>query len=162
MLTNLEQFLSTEAVNCIGQEKTGKSALARYTYLSLVAEDRAALLLDIDQPLNHASNERILSRAYQEQFQGDYSLWIKQNCKTLVIDNFSVNRYSLDFIDFAKDIFENIIITLDSDTFFTFLIDEPRLAEFRQLQIEQLTRHQQQKLIRKRLSLSESARYIHE
>ena len=159
VLTNLEQFLSVKRSIVFGQEKTGKSALARYTYLSLVAEERAALLLDIEA-LNHASNERILSRAYEEQFQGDYTLWIKQNCKTLVIDNFSVNRYSLDFIDFAKDIFENIIITLDSDTFFTFLIDEPRLAEFRQLQIEQLTRHQQEKLIRKRLSLSESARYM--
>ena len=95
--------------------------------------------------------------AYQDQFHGDYSLWVNQRCKTLILDNLNATRHSLDFVDFAKDIFDNIIITVASDAFYAFFFDETRLADFQQLRIEQLTRQQQEQLIRRRLALSDTA-----
>ena len=154
-IVNVSELLSTKHAIIFGQEKTGKTALARFLYLSIVEDGNSALLLDASA-INHASSERILQHAYQEQFHGDYSIWVAQYGKTLLIDNFKTTRYCLDLIDYAKEIFENIIITVDSDIFYTYLSDEPRLADFRQLQIEQLTRHQQEQLIRRRLALSET------
>ena len=152
---DLDQLLSTERAIVFGQEKTGKTALARYIYLSLVQEAKPALLLDLTS-IDRAPNDRMLRDAYQNQFHGDYALWVNQSCKTLILDNLNATRHSLDFVDFAKDIFDNIVITVASDAFYAFFIDETRLADFRQLRIEQLTRQQQEQLIRRRLALSET------
>lgn len=154
-ISDLDQLLSTERAIVFGQEKTGKTALARYIYLSLVQEAKPALLLDLTS-IDRAPNDNMLRDAYQNQFHGDYTLWVNQSCKTLILDNLNAARHSLDFIDFAKGIFDNIIITVASDAFYAFFIDETRLADFRQLRIEQLTRQQQEQLIRRRLALSET------
>ena len=155
-ISSLEQLLSTERTLVFGQEKTGKTALARYTYLTLVQEGKPALLLDLAS-INRAPSDKMFCDAYQDQFHGDYSLWVNQRCKTLILDNLNATRHSLDFVDFAKDIFDNIIITVASDAFYAFFFDETRLADFQQLRIEQLTRQQQEQLIRRRLALSDTA-----
>ena len=155
ILSNLDQLLSTKWSIVFGEEKTGKTALARFIYLSLIDMAKPALLLDLGT-IASAPSEVMLSHAYQEQFHGDYSLWVKQHGKTLILDNFNTTRHSLNFIDFAKEKFDNIIVTVGSDTFYAYLIDESRLADFRQLKIEQLTRQQQEQLIRRRLTLSET------
>ena len=156
-ISNLEELLSTERALVFGQEKTGKTALARYIYLTLVQEGKPVLLLDLAS-INRAPNDRMLRDAYQDQFHGDYSMWVSQSCKTLILDNLNATRHSLDLVDFAKDIFDNIIITIASDAFYAFFIDETRLADFCQLRIEQLTRQQQEQLICRRLALSETTR----
>ena len=150
-----DQLLSTKRALIFGQEKTGKTALARYTFLSLVEEGKPVLILDLAS-MHREPNNRMLREAYQEQFHGDYSLWVNQPCKTLILDNLNASRYTLDLVEFAKDIFDNIIITVASDAFYAYFIDETRLAEFRQLRIEQLTRQQQEQLIRRRLALSDT------
>ena len=155
-ISNLKQLLSTKRALVFGQEKTGKTALARHIYLTLVQEGKPALLLDVAS-MNRAPSDRTLRDAYQEQFHGDYSLWVGQGCKTLILDNLNATPQSLDLVEFAKDVFDNIIITVPSDTFYAFFFDETRLADFRQLRIEQLTRQQQEQLIRRRLALSETA-----
>ena len=138
-ISNLKQLLSTKRALVFGQEKTGKTALARHIYLTLVQEGKPALLLDVAS-MNRAPSDRMLRDAYQEQFHGDYSLWVGQGCKTLILDNLNATQHSLDLVEFAKDVFDNIIITVPSDTFYAFFFDETRIADFRQLRIEQLTR----------------------
>ena len=155
-ISTLQQLLSTKRALVFGQEKTGKTALARHIYLSLIREGKPALFLD-SASMHRAPGERLLRSAYQNQFHGDYSLWAAQPRKTLILDDLNATRYSLNLVDFARSIFDNIIITVASDAFYAFFIDETRLAEFRQLRIEQLTRNQQEDLIRRRLALSESA-----
>ena len=155
-ISDLQQLLATKRAIVFGQEKTGKTALARYIYLSLVKREKPTLLLD-SESINRAPRESILQNAYEDQFHGDYSLWSSKVGKTLILDNFTTTRYCLDFIDFAKERFENIIITVASDTFYAYFVDEARIADFKQLKIEQLTRQQQEMLIRRRLTLRETA-----
>ena len=152
---NPEQLLSTKRTLIFGPEKSGKTALARHLYISLVQESKPVLLMDLGA-VNSRPNDRMFRDAYLSQFHGDYDLWVKQSSKTLILDNLNSRRFSLDLIDFAKDKFDNIIVTVASDTFHAFFTNESRLAEFGQFRIEQLTRQQQEELIRKRLALSES------
>ena len=63
-------------------------------------------------------------------------------------------------VERAKDVFDRIIIALSSDIFYSYFKDEARLADFRQIKIEPLTLSQQEKLIRKRLELSESTQPV--
>ena len=60
----------------------------------------------------------------------------------------------------TKEFFEKIIITLASDIFYSFFRDEARLADFHEVQIEPLSHQQQEKLIRKRLALSDRSEPI--
>ena len=113
-----------------------------------------ALYIDLEK-IPGRNSETILSEAYSRQFNGDYSLWKQQKDKTLILDNLSSKSNLINFVVFAKEYFDRIVITLSSDIFDSFFRDEVRLADFREIKIEPLTHRQQEELIRKRLALSE-------
>ena len=58
-------------------------------------------------------------------------------------------------LSLARIFFDRIIVTLSSDVFYSFFRDERRLADFLEMKIRPLTHNQQEKLIRKRLALSD-------
>ena len=149
------ELLAKKYVLIHGEEMSGKTAFGKHLFLSLVA-DRSTPVLHIDlKEVTGKADERIFSRAYYRQFSGDYSLWKQQENKTLILDDLSSRSNHIELIEFAKGLFEKIIITLPSDTFYSFFIDETRLADFQEVAIRPLTQSQQETLIRKRLSLSD-------
>ena len=110
--------------------------------------------MDLAQPGIRA-DEASLRNVYQSQFTGDYSLWVNQSNKTLILDNLNEDARLLEFIAFAQDVFDRIVVTTSSDHFYSYFVDDVDLAAFRKMKIEPLTRSQQQDLIRKRLQLLE-------
>ena len=158
-VSNQAELLTTKRVLIHGQEKAGKTALAKYLYLSLIEESQPVLFVDLAQSKGKY-NETFLSEAYHAQFNGDYSLWVQQGNKTLILDNMTSAPRSLDLVVRAKDIFDRVIVTLSSDVFYAFFQDESRLADFGQMKIEPLTRSQQEELIRKRLALSDGGQAV--
>ena len=134
-----------------GQEKSGKTALARHIVLSLVDDSQPVLFADLGAATGHLG-DKFLRRIYEEQFNGDYFLWQKQECKTLVIDNMTDVPQLLDFVEACSDTFSRICLFVSSDVFHSFLFDEKRLARFQEVRIEPLTPTQQERLIRNRLN----------
>ena len=137
-----------------GQEKSGKTALARYTYLTLIGEAQPVLFLDAKR-IQGRITDTVLRNAYRDQFTGDYDIWRQQENKTLIMDDLNRDSRLPESLDLIKETFDRILITLPSDVFHAFFRDDVRLAEFRQLRILPLTLVQQEKLIRRRLNLSE-------
>ena len=138
-----------------GEEMSGKTALGRHLFLSLV-NDWSSPVLHIDlKEVSRKPYEDVVSEAYYRQFSGDYSLWKQQKSKILILDNLSSASHSLEFIGFSRGLFDKIVVTLSSDIFYSFFRDETRLADFRELKIESMNHRQQEELIRKRLALSE-------
>ena len=159
LISTHQRLLANKRALVYGQENTGKTALARHLYLNLLDESKPALLID----LTHAQgrlNESFLSHHYQEQFHGDYSMWIQQENKTLILDNMTDSPRLLELVDRVVKIFDRVIITMPSDVFYAFFKDEERLADFKQIKIEPLTHGQQEKLIRKRLALSNDSKLV--
>ena len=149
-----EQLLKKKYVLIHGEEMSGKTALGRYLFLSL-ANEHSTPVLHIDlQEIHKIPSEEIFLEAYRQQFNGDFSLWRKQENKILILDNLS-EKSNLNFVIYAKDFFDKIIVTLSSDVFNLFFRDEERLADFQALEIEPLSHTQQEELIRKRLKLSD-------
>ena len=136
-----------------GQEKTGKTTLARHLFLHLVEKCDPVLLVDLSQGYG-GHIERYLKRNYDNQFAGDFSLWLSQTNKTLIVDNLTSAPRATDFITRANPFFEKIVVTTTSDRYYSYFRDETRLADFEILKIEPLNREQQEQLIRKRLKLS--------
>ena len=153
-VTSRHELMDNKYVLIHGQEKSGKTALARHLYLSLIEEAQPVLLLDAKQ-IHGRVTEISLRNAYQEQFQGDFSLWNSRSNKTLIVDDLTPESRLPEFIESQKGRFDRIIMTLSSDVFYAFFKDEARLAEFVQMKIEPLTRVQQEELIRKRINLSQ-------
>ena len=154
-IKNQTELLAKKYVLIHGEEMSGKTAFGRHLFLSLVA-DTSTPVLHIDlREVTGKADEKIFSRAYYRQFSGDYSLWKQQENKTLILDDLSSRSNHIELIEFAKGLFEKIIITLPSDTFYSFFRDETRLADFQEVAIRPLTQSQQETLIRKRLSLSD-------
>ena len=142
-----------------GQEMSGKTALGRYLFLSLT-ENNSTPVLHIDLNGVRRPSEKIFSEAYYKQFSGDYSVWKQQENKILILDNLSSAPNSILLIEFAKEFFDKIIITLSSDTFYSYFRDETRLANFYTVQIEEMNHQQQEKLIRKRLALFDKCKPV--
>lgn len=152
-LTNQEELLNKRYALIHGPDRSGKTAIARHTFLTLVGQEKPVPYVDLRQVPENAG-EAFLRKTYQSQFHGDYSLWRRQEDKTLILDNLSGRSQLIDFVVAAKEIFERILVTLPSDVFYAFFRDESRLADFDELEIANLTQVQQETLIRKRLSLT--------
>ncbi|WP_420621097.1 TIR domain-containing protein [Candidatus Poriferisodalis sp.] len=142
--------------NCIihGQDKSGKTALAKHLFLTLARAEQRVLFVDLDSTIGRF-NERQLQTCYAEQFNGDYAIWQGLGDKTLIVDNVSEDPRTLEFIDACTGFFERIVLLTATDTYQAFFMDEIRLARYRKFKIEQLTRRQQERLIRKRLATFE-------
>ena len=149
------QLLEKKYTLIHGQDMSGKTALGRHLFISL-ANTQSTPVLHIDlKEVPRRFNETIFRDAYHRQFRGDYSIWKKQKDKILILDNLSSDAYLIKFIISAKEIFEKIMVTLSSDTFYSYFKDDTRLADFHEIQIEPLDHKQQEELIRKRLELSD-------
>ena len=136
-----------------GQEKTGKTTLARYLFLHLTERRSPVLFVDLSQGFG-GRIDTFLKRKYESQFTGDFSLWLSQRNKTLLVDNMTASPRALEFLERADPYFERITVATSSDTYYSYFRDESRLAGFEVLKIEPLNREQQEQLIRKRLQLS--------
>ena len=153
-ITTQKELLKKKRVLIYGEETSGKTALARHLFLSLTEMSNPILYIDANE-LPKNPKEKILHDIYSHQFNGDYSLWAQKNSKTLILDNLSSSSNLIDFIVCAKDIFERIIVISSTDIFYSYFRDEQRLADFCEMEIKPLTHRQQEKLIRKRLELSD-------
>ena len=154
MVTDQEQLLEKRCSLIHGAERTGRTALARHLFLSLVEQSRPVLYVDLKQASSSPRGE-FFRNNYHRQFRGDYSLWKKQPDKTLLLDNLTATPNLLKLVVRAKDIFDRVIVTSSSDLYYAFFKDEERLADFQVMHIEPLTHRQQEILIRKRLALSD-------
>ena len=131
---------------------SGKTALARHIVLSLLRSDDLVLFVDL-QAVPRAKVDEVLAINYHRQFRGDYSVWLARKGKTIVLDNLSPDRASIEFVESIENDFDRIIVFAGTDIFASYYKDDTRLARFTVFQIRPLTLAMQENLIRKRLSL---------
>ena len=154
------KLLEKKYVLIHGADGSGKTALGRHLFFSL-SNTQSTPVLHIDLKEVHGrNNHRVFSQAYYRQFSGDYSVWRQQKNKVLILDNLSSDPNSIKLIEFAKQLFDKIVVTLSSDIFYSYFRDDERLADFHEVKIEPLNHKKQEELIRKRLELSDRSKPI--
>ena len=154
VISSFDQLRGRDRTIIYGQEKSGKTALARQLVFSHIQDGDPVLFLDMGTATCGPKHDW-LRRTYEDQFHGDYNLWYKQDHKALVIDNMHEERSILDFVVACKDDFTQIYLITLSDIFYSYLRDERQLAEFHPMSLEPLTHNQQEKLIRRGLETIE-------
>ena len=137
-----------------GQDKSGKTALAKHIFLKLVSDSKPALFADLGAVTGRLGESQ-LRNFYEDQFNGDYHLWQQQDDKILIVDNVTEHPSLLKFVEDCTPSFSKVYLFTSSDVFHAYLIDEQRLAEFKRVTIAPLTHIQTEELIRKRLATLE-------
>ena len=151
-LTTPDELLDKPFSIVHGGDRTGKTALARYMFLTLVDRQKPVLYVDLKE-VPHRPNSRFFPRVYEDEFDGDYDQWVKQIDKTLILEDLSGRADLIGFVETATQTFERIIITAPTNVYYSFYRDASRLATFEELEISELTHDLQETLIRKRLAL---------
>ena len=154
-ITSAEQLFRSKHLLIHGDELSGKTALCRHLFLTLVDDAKPVLYVDLTT-LNGRASAAVFRDAYDQEFNGDYSLWKSKTDKTIVLDNLSQASHAHEHVLLAVEHFERVIVTVSSHTFYAYFRDDDRLAQFRVIQILPLTHSAQERLIRQRLSLSDN------
>ena len=134
-----------------GQDKSGKTALAKHVAQTLIDKNEPVLLVTMDTAAGELGR-KFLRNLYENQFQGDYHLWMQQANKTLLVDDVTETPRVLAFVEKHLEYFDRICLFTSSDTYHAFLMDDIRMAGFRVARLKPLTYTQQETLIRKRLN----------
>lgn len=138
-----------------GDDRSGKTVICRKLFLSAIENGIPTILIsgsDITSPINH---EQLIERRFREQFSGSYSYWQNKDKKLLIIDDL-IHSTQLQFISFAKEYFERILIVVSEDEYIAYFRDEDSLANFELLTLEVLGHSKQEELIKKWMNLSNS------
>ena len=139
-----------------GEEVSGKTALARHLFFSFLSDaEPNSVPLFIDFNVTTGTNsEHILATAYSDEYTGDFSLWQAKGRKVLILENMSPHSRSINFLLSAKKNFDQVFVTLSTDIYHAFFLDDARFAEFMGIKIEPLNHSQQEHLIRNMLAVS--------
>ena len=151
-----DSILETPRAIIHGPEKSGKTALARHLFLSLIQDTRPALLIDLEEVAGDPRPIRF-QEAFHDQFHGDFDTWLHHESKTLIVDNMTAIPRHLHLVELAESYFDRIVMLVAFDIFHSFFRDESRLAKYREMHIAPLNHIQQEKLIRTRLALTTHA-----
>ena len=150
-----EALLRSKHALIHGDDLSGKTALCRHLFLTLVDQEKPVLYVNL-ATISGRVQERTFGDAYERSFHGDYALWRQQLHKIVIVDNLTRHGRSLEYVLEALKQFEHVIVTTSSHTFFAYYRDEERLAKFRHLEIRPLTHFQQETLIRRHLRTSDT------
>ncbi len=148
-----EELLEKKCILIHGEEMSGKTALCKYIFLELANKENPVLFIDLQDVEAKKPNDKIFQEVYQEQYEGDYYLWKDKPNKTIIFDNLSQNKHSIEHIVFAEKYFDRIIVSTSSNKFHSFFKDEDRLTEFDVMRIKYLSHVAQEELIKKRISV---------
>lgn len=146
-LKALDELIDLKHALIRGEENSGKTTLCRKLFLHLVDEGQPALLIDLETVGNVKHVAEFFRKMYTSQFKGDYDLWIQKTNRTIIYDNLSAG--DSDFVESAKEHFDNIFVSTSVDNYIAYFADDERLAEFKQIRLLPLKHTQQEELIKK-------------
>ena len=154
VVEEVNQIIKKKYALIDGGDLSGKTALCAHIFLSLVTENRPAILINLKDMESKTPSMRIYQESYSKQFGGDFLLWMKQSDRTVILDNLSSSTNSIEHVVFAKENFDNVVVTVSSDIYRAYWHDDSRLADFANIKMSRLSHTKQEKLIRKWTGLS--------
>ncbi len=153
-LQDIDDLLQYDRIILIGEQQSGKTKLLSRIFSDLSGKASAVLFVDLDDIRNKNPSKKILEKLYNEQFEGDFEYWIKQEKLTVVFDNLSNSANSLEHVKFCKNDFLRIIVATSSDDYHAFFKDEVHLADYTVVRFAPFSHSKQELLIKKWLALS--------
>ena len=151
VLSSMDNLLESQKALIRGPEKSGKSTLAKFAYLSLLDSGEFPLLIEMRSigPRPHAN---VVKRQFERQWNGSFAYWTKRPQKTLIVDDVERTDRFFEFLDYAESKFERVVLVTSDDQYAARFRGEKRVALYESMRIESLTFNQQEELIKKRVA----------
>lgn len=157
-ITTFEEITKNKRTIIKGEDLSGKTAFCKEFFFYLVAENKPVIFVDLNEISDKKPQDGIFKKSFMEQFNGDYSIWEKQDNKTIILDNLSGQGRGIEHVSFAGKKFENIFVATSNDYFYSHFKDDKRLTSFTEITINPLKRTHQEQLIKKWMGLSKKGR----
>ena len=146
-LKSITDLLEIKRALIRGDEHSGKTTLCRQIYLNLVDRGLPVILVDLGAAGKLKFGAEVFRRKYEEQFKGDFDLWMQKSNKTVIIDDLSAR--DIELVESASELFDNVFVSTSVDNYIAYFADDARLSKFARLRLLTLKHAQQEKLIRK-------------
>ena len=135
-----------------GDDRSGRTVVCRKVFLEEVDAGNAPLLLAGNDVVSSVHHEALIEAKFHEQFSGSFAYWKKCERKVLIVDDFN-RGVRLEFIEFAKDYFERILLLVANDEYLVYFRDEELLADFDLFILRSMGHAKQEDLVKKWLDL---------
>lgn len=152
-LASIDELFEFDKALIHGENMSGKTALSRILFLSLVKSNRPALYFDLQEIFGQPT-EKTFEGLFQDQFNGNYNSWneLKEE-KTIIIDGLGSSSRDKKLLEVASEKFGKVFVFSSTNIYRSYYWDDPLVAQFKKLEIGPLTHVVQERLIRKRLQL---------
>ena len=152
-LASIDELFEFDKALIHGENMSGKTALSRKLFLSLVKSNRPTLYFDL-QGIFGQPTEKTFEGLFQDQFSGNYNSWNKlKEEKTIIIDGLGSSSRDRKLLEVASEKFDKVFVFSSTNIYRSYYWDDPLVAQFKKLEIGPLTHVVQERLIRKRLQL---------
>jgi hypothetical protein len=153
ILRNTTDILNEKKTIILGDSQSGKTKLCSHIFLELNEKNVPVLLIDLMDIANKKPTIDVFQQCYSDQYKGDFNLWLNQKEKTVIFDNLSQFRNSLEHLILAESVFDNVIVTTSIEDYESYFKDDTRLLKFSLIAVRPFTHVKQEKLIKKWLQL---------
>ena len=149
-IPNLERILEEDKIIIHGEPMSGKTAIAKMLCIRHLERDQPVLYINARRQ-NGRWNLKELKRLFEDQFFGSWEQWLHQSTRFIVIDDLTQNKDAVKFLEVQESIFQRVIITMDTDIYRTYYSTEQRVQSYTEMQLQEINRWQQERIIRKTL-----------
>ena len=139
-----------------GDILSGKSALCVHTFQHLAATSTPAMYVDLDRHRVKRPSLGTYASIFGEQATGSFGVW-RDLESVIILDNLNATDDSIGHLQFCVEEFNSVIVTVLSDVFFAHFIDKPLVSDFVVAKIEPLSHVKQERIVKRWLSLGNSA-----
>ncbi len=140
----------------VGENQSGKTKLCSWIYLQLNMSEEPCLYIDLSQIGSGKDKSKILREQFSLQLTGDFDLWLEQPHKCIIFDNLSNDNNSIELIKFSETHFSSVIVSVSTDVYRSYYIDDDRFVNYREVSIKPFCHRKQEELIRKWLGIKSS------
>ncbi len=153
-IRDCDELLDKNHVILKGEENSGKTTLCKFLTIHLIKKNEPVLYIDLSEIEAKKPAENIFKKYYEEQFNGSFDIWKKQDKKrTVIFDGLIHSRNRKMHVLHAKTMFDRVVTSVVSDQYESFFYDDEDLIDFCTIEIKELSHVNTEELIKKRFSM---------
>ena len=153
IIKDCDRILAQNYAIVRGEENSGKTTLCKYLTLHLINNNQPVIYINLSEIESKKPNDDLFKKYYEEQFDGDYSLWMKQEKKTIIFDELTNSKNRKKHILYAKKLFSRVVVSAASNQYDSYFFDDEELSDFIPVRIKELSNVKTEELIKKRLRI---------
>jgi len=155
-IEDMENLRASSRQFVVGENQSGKTKLCSWIYIQSLKDKIPCVYIDLSKSGTGKDKNKILKDNFNTQQTGDFEFWFSSKEKTILFDNLTKDKSSIDLIKYAEEHFTNIIIFSNTDVYKSYYNDDDRFVSYRDAFLKPFCHNKQEKLIQNWLTIKSS------